>query len=227
MKHGTTLIQLRGVSKTFGSGAEAVRAVDHVSLELAAGESVAIVGPSGSGKSTLLSMMGLLLPPDSGTVLVGGRNVGAWSDAELCRFRNRNFGYVFQDFALLGDETVLENVRLPLLYRGDVARREHRARVKAAAERLGIEDKLRTRASKLSGGQQQRVALARALVCDQPIVLADEPTGQLDADNRENVVRVLLGLAAEGRLVVVVTHDLDVAARCDRVVRMHDGRLVG
>ena len=220
------LIQLRDVSKTFGSDAEAVRAVDHVSLELVTGESVAIVGPSGSGKSTLLSMMGLLLPPDSGTVLVGGRNAGAWSDAELCRFRNWTFGYVFQDFALLGEETVFENVRLPLLYRGDVARREHRSRVKAAAERLGVEDKLRTRASKLSGGQQQRVALARALVCDQPIVLADEPTGQLDAENRENVVRVLLGLAAEGRLVVVVTHDLEVAGRCDRVVRMHDGRLV-
>lgn len=220
------LIQLRDVCKTFGSGSEAVRAVDHVSLELAAGESVAIVGPSGSGKSTLLSMMGLLLPPDSGTVLVGGRNAGAWGDAELCRLRNRTFGYVFQDFALLGEEAVFENVRLPLLYRGDVARREHRSRVKAAAERLGIEDKLRTRTSKLSGGQQQRVALARALVCDQPIVLADEPTGQLDAENRENVVRVLLELAAEGRLVVVVTHDLEVAGRCDRVVRMHDGRLV-
>lgn len=192
------LIQLHDVSKTFGSGAEAVRAVDHVSLDLAAGESVAIVGPSGSGKSTLLSMMGLLLPPDSGTVLVGGRNAGAWRDAELCRFRNRTFGYVFQDFALLGDETVFENVRLPPLYRGDVPRREHRSRVKAAAERLGIEDKLRTRASKLSGGQQQRVALARALVCDQPVVLADEPTGQLDAENRENVVACCWSLRRRG-----------------------------
>lgn len=221
------LIKLRDVSKAFGSGAETVRAVDGVSLSLGAGESVAIVGPSGSGKSTLLSMMGLIMPPDSGTVLVCGKNAGAWKDAELCRFRNRKFGYVFQDFALLGDETVYENIRLPLVYSREVPRREHRARVEEAAERLGIADKLRARASKLSGGQQQRVALARALVCDQPIVLADEPTGQLDAENRENVARVLLGLAAEGRLVVVVTHDLEVAGRCDRVVRMHDGRLVG
>ena len=220
------MLQLRDACKTFGTGADAVRAVDHVSLSFEAGESVAIVGPSGSGKSTLLSMMGLVMPPDAGTVLVCGKNAGAWRDAELCRFRNRTFGYVFQDFALLGDETVYENVRLPLVYRRDVPRREHRARVVAAAERLGIADKLRARASKLSGGQQQRVALARALVCDQPIVLADEPTGQLDAENRENVVRVLLGLAAEGRLVVVVTHDLEVAGRCSRMVRLHDGRVV-
>lgn len=220
------LIQLEDVCKTFGAGESAVRALDHVSLELHPSESVAIVGPSGSGKSTLLSIMGLALAPDKGTVTVGEQTAAGWSDAQRCRFRNRTFGYMFQDFALLEDESVFENIRLPLLY-ARMPRREHRTHVEWVAEQLGISEKLRMPAEKLSGGQKQRVAVARAMVYDQPIVLADEPTGQLDAQNREHVVNALLELARkEGRLVVIVTHDLEVASHCDRVIQLHDGRVV-
>ena len=220
------LIRLEDVCKTFGTGESVVHALDHVSLELYPSESVAIVGPSGSGKSTLLSIMGLVLAPDKGTVTIDGQTAARWSDAQRCRFRNRTFGYMFQDFALLESESVFENIRLPLLYTR-MPRREHRTHVERVAEQLGISEKLRAPAEKLSGGQKQRVAVARAVVCDQPIVLADEPTGQLDAQNREQVVNALLELARkEGRLVVIVTHDLEVASRCDRIIQLHDGRVV-
>lgn len=219
-------IVLKDVSKRYGSGPEAVAAVSHVTLELSGPRSVAIVGPSGSGKSTLLAMMGLVLRPDEGTVEVNG--VDGWSlgDARRCALRNATFGYVFQDFALLEDETVYENVRLPLLYGARVSRSEQRRRIEDAVERLGIQDKLGTVASKLSGGQKQRVAIARAMVREQQIVLADEPTGSLDAANRRNVTNLLLGLSRErGNLLVVVTHNLSVAGLCDEVLRLEDGRV--
>lgn len=222
-----TGIQVRDACKAFGSEETFVQAVDHVSLSLFPGESVSLVGPSGSGKTTLLNMMGLVLKPDAGSILVGGENAEEWGDSKRCRFRNRTFGYVFQDFALLESNTVFDNIRLPLLYNREISRSEHLDRVREMARLLGIADKLGVRAGKLSGGQKQRVALARAMVCDQPVILADEPTGQLDAENREHVVGILLSLARErGRLVVIVTHDPGVASRCDRVISLRDGRLI-
>lgn len=217
-------IQVRNVSKTFNSGDALVRAVRNVTLTLDYGEMVAIVGPSGSGKSTLLNIIGLIMSADEGSVFLDGKNTAGWDDSARCCARNKSIGYVFQDFALLEDESVRENIRLPLHYNKDVPRREHAARIKGVATRLGIDEKLSVCASKLSGGQRQRVAIARALVNDQPIVLADEPTGQLDAENREMVVGVFSKLAHdEHKLIVVVTHDLEAAARCDRIITMHDG----
>lgn len=217
-------IQVRNVCKSFSSGDALVRAVKNVTLTLDYGEMVAIVGPSGSGKSTLLNIIGLIISADEGSFVLDGKNTVGWDDSTRCRVRNKAIGYVFQDFALLEDETVRENIRLPLYYNKDVPRREYASRIKRVASRLGIDEKLDICASKLSGGQRQRTAIARALVNDQPIVLADEPTGQLDAENREMVVGVFSKLAHdEHKLIVVVTHDLEVAARCDRIITMHDG----
>lgn len=220
-------ITLENVCKSYKSSDYIVHAVDHVTLTVEEGESVAIIGPSGSGKSTLLNMMGLVLKPEEGRVLLDGEDVTALGDSACSQLRNRSFGYIFQDFALLDSETVYENIRLPLIYNREIKRSEHRQRIHAAAESLGIADKLRRKAAKLSGGERQRVAISRAFVCDQPILLADEPTGALDAENKENVLELLMKLCRElNRTLVVVTHDPAVSARCDRVLHMKDGQLV-
>ena len=187
-------------------------------------ETIAIIGPSGSGKSTLLNMMGLILKPDDGRILIDGQLVTELSDNKCSMLRNMSFGYVVQDFALLDGETVYNNIRIPLLYSKNIKRREHKQRIKAAAESLGIGDKLNRNVAKLSGGERQRVAIARAIVCDQPIILADEPTGALDADNKERVMDILMKLCKErGKTLIIVTHDLSVAEKCGMVVQMHNG----
>ena len=219
-------IVLRDVSTSYGSGPAVVSAISHVSLELTGSQSVAIVGPSGSGKSTLLNMMGLVLRPDEGTVTIDGVDGWSMGDARRCALRNRTFGYVFQDFALIEDESVYENIRLPFLYGPHVSRAEQRLRIAKAAEALGMRDKLHTTASRLSGGQKQRVALARAMVCEQKIILADEPTGSLDAANRRLVTDLLMDLSKQrGNLLVVVTHNTSLAARCDKTLVLEDGRV--
>ena len=166
--------------KSYTSDHYTVKAADHVSFSAAENESVAIVGPSGSGKSTLLNMMGLILKPDSGRIYVAGKDVTDMGDTEKSSLRNQTFGYIVQDFALLDDETVYQNIRIPLLYNKRIKRSEHRRRIREAADSLGIADKLNRKAAKLSGGERQRVAIARAIVCDQPVILADEPTGSLN-----------------------------------------------
>lgn len=214
--------------KSYETSHYTVKAVNHADLSLESGEAVAIVGPSGSGKSTLLNIIGLILKPDSGSVAVGGEEVLSMNDRRCSAFRNASFGYIVQDFALLDDETVYHNIRIPLLYNRQIKRREHEPRIREIAQKLDISDKLNRKAGKLSGGERQRVAIARAIVCDQPIILADEPTGSLDAANKSNVMDILMRLCKEsGKTLIIVTHDPSIAERCDRIVQMTDGRIEG
>lgn len=219
-------IILNKVCKSFKTDDYIVKAVEQAELIVNHRESVSIIGPSGSGKSTLLNMLGLILAPDFGHVMVDDRDVTNLPDTALCRFRNSHFGYVVQDFALLDSDSVYANIRLPLLYNKDIRRREHKARIHSAAKELGIYDKLSRKAGQLSGGERQRVAIARAIVCDQPVILADEPTGSLDAANRDKVMDILIDLCKTyGRTLIIVTHDLSVAAMCDRTIEMKDGKI--
>ena len=219
-------VLLENVCKSYNANGYTVKAVNHVTLSIADNETIAIIGPSGSGKSTLLNMMGLILKPDDGRILIDGQLVTELSDSKCSMLRNMFFGYVVQDFALLDGETVYNNIWIPLLYSKNIKRREHKQRIKAAAESLGIGDKLNRNVAKLSGGERQRVAIARAIVCDQPIILADEPTGALDADNKERVMDILMKLCKErGKTLIIVTHDLSVAEKCGMVVQMHNGNI--
>lgn len=214
--------------KSYETSHYTVKAVNHANLSVESGEAVAIVGPSGSGKSTLLNIIGLILKPDSGSVAVGGEEVLSMNDRRCSAFRNASFGYIVQDFALLDDETVYHNIRIPLLYNRQIKRREHKPRIREIAQKLDISDKLNRKAGKLSGGERQRVAIARAIVCDQPIILADEPTGSLDAANKSNVMDILMRLCKESdKTLIIVTHDPSIAERCDRIVQMADGRIEG
>ena len=214
--------------KSYETSHYTVKAVNHADLSVESGEAVAIVGPSGSGKSTLLNIIGLILKPDSGSVAVDGEEVLNMGDRRCSAFRNASFGYIVQDFALLDDETVYHNIRIPLLYNRQIKRREHKPRIREIAQKLDISDELNRKAGKLSGGERQRVAIARAIVCDQPIILADEPTGSLDAANKSNVMDILMRLCKEsGKTLIIVTHDPSIAERCDRIVQMADGRIEG
>lgn len=219
-------IEVKNISKSYITNHYTVHAVDHVDFSVSGNEAVAIVGPSGSGKSTLLNMMGLILKPDEGSIVIDGEDVTNIDDGRKSALRNHMFGYIVQDFALLDDESVYSNIRLPLIYNKIIKKSEHKRRIHAAAESLGISDKLRRRASKLSGGERQRVAIARAIVCDQPIIIADEPTGSLDAANKDNVMSILMKLCKEqNKMLIIVTHDMSVAEQCDRVVTMKDGKI--
>ena len=221
------LLSVQNICKYYRTNQYTVKAVDRVSLSVDKNEMVAIVGPSGSGKSTLLNILGLILQPDEGSILIDGNDPSTLGDSKVSMLRNKLFGYVMQDFALLDDETVYRNIQLPLLYNKEIPRKEYKQRIHAAAESLGIADKLKRKAARLSGGERQRVAIARAIVCDQPIILADEPTGSLDAANKENVMDILVGLCREkGKTLVVVTHDLSVAEKCDRIIQMQNGEIV-
>lgn len=221
------LLSVQNICKHYRTNQYTVKAVDRVSLTIEKNEMVAIVGPSGSGKSTLLNILGLILQPDEGIILIDGNDPSTLGDSKVSMLRNKLFGYVMQDFALLDDETVYRNIQLPLLYNKEIPRKEYKQRIHAAAESLGIADKLKRKAARLSGGERQRVAIARAIVCDQPIILADEPTGSLDAANKENVMRILMKLCREQKkTLIIVTHDLSVAEQCDRVIRMEDGRTI-
>ncbi len=216
------LVRLEGVAKVYRRGIAEVRALDGVDLEVRRGEWVSVTGPSGSGKSTLLHMLGLLDRPTAGRVLVKGTDATALPDAEASRLRGRSIGFVFQDFHLLPEETALRNVMLPLLYAGAPGAA---GRARAALGSVGLADRADHRPAELSGGEQQRVAIARALVKDPLLVLADEPTGNLDSATGERILDLLGGLHGRGMTLVVVTHEPAVAARAGRRVEMRDGRI--
>ena len=201
-----------------------VDALSDVSLEVADGEFVAIVGPSGSGKSTMMNIIGCLDRPTAGVYRLAGADVAELDDDRLARLRSWTIGFVFQSYNLLPRTTALDNVATPLLYQG-VGRRERIRRATAALERLGLGDRARHKMTQLSGGQQQRVAVARAIVTDPALILADEPTGNLDSASGRDVLTVLRELHATGRTIVLITHDAEVAAAAERQVHLRDGRI--
>jgi len=221
------LIETEDLTKVYDLGTARVPALRGVTLFIERGEYVAIMGPSGSGKSTLMHILGCLDTPTSGRYFLGGNEVSALSGRELARARNRQIGFVFQNFNLLPRFDLIANVALPLVYRGSVSRPERARRARALLDRLGLSHRLRHRPNELSGGERQRAAIARALVNDPSILLADEPTGNLDSKTGHEIMTILDGLHAEGRTIVVVTHDSNVASHARRVVRIEDGTIAG
>ncbi len=218
------VIDLVDVGKVYRSGSLEVEALRGVTLGIAAGEFVAIAGPSGSGKSTLMHIIGCLDVPSSGTYRLAGQDVGTMGEDRLAEVRNRRIGFVFQQFNLLASMTAWRNVELPLVYSG-VARADRRERAVAALKSVGLGDRIHHRPGELSGGQQQRVAVARALVTRPALILADEPTGNLDSVASAEMLDLLGDLHRSGRTIVLITHEHDVAASADRVVTMLDGRV--
>jgi putative ABC transport system ATP-binding protein len=221
------LIELRGVTKTFSTGGSSFTALHHVDLLLPAGEFVAIVGKSGSGKSTLINLIAGIDRPSAGEVRVGGARVDALDESRLAAWRGRNVGVVFQFFQLLPTLTILENVMLPMDFCHTLPRAEARQRALELLERVGIADQAEKLPSALSGGQQQRAAIARALANDPPLVVADEPTGNLDSHTAESVLELLSSLTRLGKTVLMVTHERDMSRMVDRLVTLADGRVVG
>ncbi|HEX5759974.1 MAG TPA: ABC transporter ATP-binding protein [Thermoanaerobaculia bacterium] len=220
-----SLIQLEGVTKVFLTDEVETHALSGIHLEIKNGEYVAIAGPSGCGKTTLLSILGLLDTPSDGSYVLNGRQVADLSFSDRAKIRNREIGFIFQAFNLIGDLTVFENVELPLTYRGMPAR-ERKERVQAALERVGMQHRMKHYPSQLSGGQQQRVAVARAVVGKPSILLADEPTGNLDSRNSEAVMELLDELHKEGATICMVTHDPRYARYASRSIHLFDGRVV-
>ncbi|MEA3020797.1 MAG: putative transport system ATP-binding protein [Actinomycetota bacterium] len=219
------VIAVRDVSKVYGEGETIVNALQGVTLTIDRGDFVAIMGPSGSGKSTFMNIVGCLDAPTTGTYWIDGVDVATLDEWALSVVRNRKVGFVFQSFNLIPRTPAVDNVELPLVYRG-VRREERRARALAALARVGLADRVDHLPNQLSGGQQQRTAIARAIVTDPAIVLADEPTGALDSTSTSEVLDIFESLNQEGRTIIVITHEPDVAARARRIIRFRDGAVV-
>jgi len=219
------LISIENITRHFTVGGEEVRALQGVSFGVDRGEWVAIVGQSGSGKSTLMNVLGCLDTPSSGTYMLNGQNVSKMQDDELARIRNKEIGFIFQTFQLLPRETALANVELPLVYRG-LRAKDRRERAKQALDKVQLSNRMHHRPNELSGGQRQRVAIARALVAEPSLLLADEPTGNLDSATGEEIIRLFEVLHQAGHTLVLVTHEPKLAARCPRAIRLSDGRIV-
>lgn len=218
------LIAVRDLYKIYNVGENEIRALGGVSMTIGEGEFVAIVGQSGSGKSTLMNIIGCLDTPTSGEYRLGGKEVGRLDEKSLTRIRNRRIGFVFQNFNLIGGQDALENVELPLLYRG-VPRAERRQLAETALAQVGLAGRMHHLPAQMSGGQQQRVAIARAIAAKPPIILADEPTGNLDSRSGADVMEILHSLHRAGRTVVLITHDEKIARSAARVVRIQDGKI--
>ena len=223
-KDMSELISVKDMCKVYNPGENEVRALDHVNLTIDAGEYVAIIGQSGSGKSTLMNMLGCLDVPSSGTYILNGRDVSCLSDDELSDIRNQEIGFIFQGFNLIPSFTAIENVELPLLYRGVSKAKRHELAIQAL-EKVGLGARMTHKPSEMSGGQQQRVAIARAIAQAPPVILADEPTGNLDSGSSKEIIDILKKLHAEGRTVILITHDNEIASQAKRVIRIKDGKV--
>ena len=219
------LVEIRDIHKIYNPGENEVRALDGVSLSIGEKEFVAIIGHSGSGKSTLMNMLGCLDVPTDGSYYLHGQDVSHMTDDELSDIRNKEIGFIFQGFNLIQNLTALENVELPLIYRG-VPKKERIELAEAALDKVGLEKRKTHKPSEMSGGQQQRVAIARAIAQAPPIILADEPTGNLDSGSTKEIMEILKELHREGRTVILITHDTEIAAQAKRVIKIMDGRIV-
>jgi putative ABC transport system ATP-binding protein len=219
------LIDLKGIRKVYDTGAIKVEALRGVDMTVTGSELIAIMGPSGSGKSTIMNIIGCLDTPSAGSYRLKGEEVGSFSIDRLAEVRNRRIGFVFQNFNLLPQLTAFENVELPLLFAGR-STRERRERVEKLFEQVGLADRMRHKPTELSGGQMQRVAIARALACEPDIILADEPTGNLDSTSGKDIIHLFEELWQNGHTVVLITHDPSIAARTHRVVKVQDGLIV-
>ena len=220
----SALVEIKDVCKVYNPGENEVRALDHVSLTIDEQEFVAIIGHSGSGKSTLMNMLGCLDVPTSGEYWLHGQDVSALSDDALSDIRNREIGFIFQGFNLIPNLTALENVELPLIYRG-VSKSVREELSVEALKKVGLEHRMDHKPSEMSGGQQQRVAIARAIAQAPPVILADEPTGNLDSNSTKEIMDILKGLHKEGRTVILITHDNEIAAQAKRVIKIRDGKV--
>lgn len=220
----SALVEVKDICKVYNPGENEVRALDHVSLSIEKGEFVAIIGQSGSGKSTLMNMLGCLDVPTLGEYYLNGKDVSTLSDDELSDIRNMEIGFIFQGFNLIGNLTAQENVELPLIYRG-VGKRERQRLALEALEMVGLSHRINHRPNEMSGGQQQRVAIARAIAAKPPVILADEPTGNLDSASSREILHILKRLHMGGRTIILITHDDGIAAQAKRVIRILDGKI--
>ena len=219
------LVEIKDVCKIYNPGENEVRALDHVSLIIGEGEFVAIIGQSGSGKSTLMNMLGCLDTPTSGKYFLHGQDVSHMTDDEQSDVRNREIGFIFQGFNLIPSLTALENVELPLIYRG-VGKKERENLSKDALNSVGLSKRMTHKPNEMSGGQQQRVAIARAIAQAPPILLADEPTGNLDSGSSKEIISIIKRLYNEGRTVIIITHDPGIAKQAKRIITISDGKIV-
>ena len=222
--NGETILTMRDIVKCYQMGEEEQMILKHIDFSMCRGEFVSILGPSGSGKSTMMNIIGCLDVPTSGSYILSGQDTSDMDEEELAHIRNREIGFIFQSFQLLPRLNALENVELPQVYAG-VSPSERRRRAKAVLERVGLENKMKNYPNQLSGGQQQRVAIARAVVTEPTILLADEPTGALDQATGRQVMQLFRQLHDEGRTIIMITHDVNIAANAQRIVHILDGRL--
>lgn len=218
------VIKARDLLKTYNVGDEKITVLKKVSLDIKHGEFVSIIGPSGSGKSTFMNIIGCLDLADEGDYILDGKSITSLREDELSAVRNKTIGFIFQDFNLLSKLSALENVELPLIYQGKT-KKERRSIALECLKKVGLQDKMKNRPSQLSGGQQQRVAIARALATNPRIILADEPTGALDSKTSKEILEILEGLNKEGKTIVMITHDMDIARKAKRVIKIKDGEI--
>ena len=218
------LIHIENMNKIYNPGENEVRALDGIDLDIEKGDLVAIVGHSGSGKSTLMNMLGCLDTPTSGKYVLDGQDVASMTDNQLADVRNKEIGFIFQGFNLISNLDAVGNVELPLVYRG-VSKNERKQLAMEALKSVGLEDRMKHKPNEMSGGQQQRVAVARAVAAKPPIILADEPTGNLDTKSTQEIMEILKELHRSGRTVIIITHDEEIASQAHRVIRILDGRI--
>ncbi len=219
-----TLVHIENIMKIYNPGENEVRALDNISLDINPGEFIAIIGQSGSGKSTLMNMLGCLDVPTSGKYILSGEDVSHMSDNQLSDIRNKQIGFIFQGFNLISNLTAIENVELPLIYRGLPANERHELALNAL-KIVGLENRIKHKPSEMSGGQQQRVAIARAIAAKPPVILADEPTGNLDSSSTKDIMNILHQLHEDGRTIILITHDNQIASNAKRVVKIMDGKI--